>query len=101
MELLAKLSINENTSAGPPWNSLASSHPHIRDVKNTREAILIYNDVKADLCIYMICQSMFITKDENVVLIHEYIEESKRRHGIKNYDVTPPLIQMVCVGLYS
>ncbi len=100
MELLAELSINENTSASP-WNSLTSSCPCICDVKNTWEAILIYNDVKADLCIYMICQSMFITKDENVVLIHEYIEESKRRHGIKNYDVTPPLIQTVCVGLYS
>ena len=100
MELLAELSINENTSAGPQ-NSLTSSCPCIHDVKNTQEAILIYNDVRADLCIYMICQSMFITKDENVVLIHEYIEASKRQHGIKNYDVTLPLIQLVCVGLYS
>jgi len=39
---------------------------------------------------------MFITKDESIILIHKYVDMSKRRHSIKNYEVTMPLIQTVC-----
>ncbi len=85
--------------AGP--QGITSKHPHIGDIKSTPDAILIYNDVKADLCVYMICRSMFITKDESIVLIHEYVDMSKRRHSIKNYKVSMPVIQMVHVGLYT
>ena len=79
--------------------STSLSHwPCLRDVKNSCEAILIYNNVKSDLIIYMIHQSMFISKDESVGLVHRYVNTAKQRHGIKDYDVNMPLIQMVCSG---
>jgi len=65
------------------------------DIKLTPEAVLIYNDIKADLCVYMVCQSMFISKDEGLGLLQAFVLASKKRHGIKNYEVTMALTQTV------
>ncbi len=89
---------------GHSTSTSLSCQPCLHDVKNSREAILIYNDVKSDLIIYMIHQSMFISKDESVGLVHGYVNTAKQRHGIKDYNVNMPLIQTVCwhIGiLYS
>jgi len=65
------------------------------DIKSTPEAALIYNDIKADLCMYMVCQSMFISKDEGLGLLQAFVLMSKKQHGIKDYEVTMAFAQTV------
>src|SRR5260221_2495670 len=80
---------------GRSYNKPISHLQCVSNIKSTPEAVLIYNDIKADLCVYMVCQSMFISKDEGLGLLQAFVLMSKKRHGIKNYEVTMALTQMV------
>ena len=46
----------------------------VADIKKMPSNLLIYNNVKSDLIMYMVTQSMFLTADEASVKLHQYLQ---------------------------
>ena len=78
-----------------------SHHVLVCDIKSNPGATLIYNDIKSDICLSMICKSMFITPNESFKLLQEFVLASKKQHGVKVFDLTLATVRMVCMSYSS
>ena len=70
-------------------------HPQVSAIKTSPTATIVYNDMKSELCLHMILQSMFLTWDETFILTHEFAAASKCRHNLSNFIISQAFVQAV------
>ena len=65
------------------------------DIKISPTAMIVYDNVKSKLCLYMVLQTMFPTREESYVLAHQLAATSKRQHNLSNFHISETFIQGV------
>ena len=67
----------------------------VSDIKASPAATIVYNDVKSELCLDMVLQTMFPTREESYILAHRLAAASKHQHNLANFLVSEAFIRAV------
>ncbi len=70
-------------------------HARVSDIKASPAAMIVYNDVKSELCLDMVLQTMFPTWEESYILTHWLAAASKHQHNLTNLLVSEAFIWAV------
>ena len=67
----------------------------VSNIKASPAAMIVYNDVKSELCLNMVLQTMFPTWEESYILAHWLAAASKHQHNLTNLLVSEAFIRAV------
>src|SRR5260370_5497437 len=79
----------------PAPSCMTSCWAQVCNVKVSPATTIVFNDVKSELCLHLVFQSMFLTQEESYVLAHQFAAASKHKHNLASFYVSEPFIQVV------